>query len=340
MVRKLNQGGHPATLRDLAEYRPQWKRPMCGDCRGRVVLSASPPQTGHQVIHTLELLEPYDLPSLGLPNQSARAFAVLTSALRVGQTVPSNGEDPNWSDMPAAGVVTPGFAETRRSLVGTGRAEERIPAGDPSPFVGAAPPARCAALDPYRNPPATEDAGRALVDMAAFAPAGGETTHLSVVDADGNAVALTKTNSSVWGSGARSAAGFMYNNSGIDFSRDADRAAVPVEGRFPYWTRRSTTSPTIVLENGRVVMVVGAPGGGRIVTEILQNMVYVLDYGLDPLEALRMPRIYPASNSRAVQLENGFPADVLAGIRSMGYEPTPESFGYARLYMIARKGDR
>jgi len=87
-------------------------------------------------------------------------------------------------------------------------------------------------------------------------------------------------------------------------------------------------------------MVVGAPGGGRIVTEILQNMVYVLDYGLDPLEALRMPRIYPASNSRAVQLENGFPADVLAGIRSMGYEPTPESFGYARLYMIARKGDR
>ena len=87
-------------------------------------------------------------------------------------------------------------------------------------------------------------------------------------------------------------------------------------------------------------MVIGAPGGGRIPTEILQNMVYMLDYGLDPLEALRLPRIFPSATSRAVQLENGFPATVLGEIRAMGYEPTEESEGYARLYVIVRRGDR
>ena len=92
----------------------------------------------------------------------------------------------------------------------------------------------------------------------------------------------------------------MLNDSGIDFSRDTTRAAVvaTVAGRNPFWIRRSTISPTIVLDDGRAVMVVGAPGGGRIVTEILQNMVYVLDYGLDPLAALRMPRIYPSAPDR------------------------------------------
>ena len=132
----------------------------------------------------------------------------------------------------------------------------------------------------------------------------------------------------------------MLNDSGTDHSRDTTRVAPTLNGRHPFWIRRSTISPTIVLEDGRATMVVGAPGGGRIVTEILQNMVYVLDYGLDQLEALRLPRIYPSATSRAVQLENGFNADVLGQIRAMGYEPTSESFGYARLYMIARRGDR
>ena len=339
LVRQLNEGGHPATMADLAAFQPQWKRPMCGDYRGRVVLTAAPPQTGLQIVHTLELLEPYDLRSLGLPTQSARAFDVLTSAMRVGQTSAGFNEDPNWSAEPATGVLAPAFAAIRASLVGTGRAAERVESADPAPFASAPPPPACAALDPYRGVPVSEAGFEANLPSEDLAPAGGETTHLSVVDAAGNAVALTQTNSSTFGVGDRSPAGFMLNDSGIDFSRDANRQAVTT-GRYPYWVRRSTISPTIVLEDGRVAMVVGAPGGGRIVTEILQNMVYVLDYGMDPLEALRMPRIFPAAGSRTVQLEGGFPAALISEIRSMGYEPAPESFGYARLYMIVRSGNR
>ena len=168
------------------------------------------------------------------------------------------------------------------------------------------------------------------------APAGGETTHLSVVDAEGNAVALTQTNSSTFGSGAR-VAGFFLNDSGIDFSRSPGGERT---GRSEWHTRRTTIAPTIVLEDGRVAMVVGAPGAGRIPTAIVQNMVYVLDYGLDPLEAVRMPRIFPSTADPGVQLETGFDAEVLRQARRMGYRPAALSFGYARLYMIVRRGGR
>lgn len=344
LVRELNAGGHPATVADLAAFRPQWKRPLCGDYRGLAVLSAPPPQTGHQVIHTLELLEPYDLGSLGLPTQSARAFDVLTSAMRVGLSVARYGEDPRWREAPVVGATSSGYAESRRGAVGSGRAAERVQAEDPAPYEGATPAAVCAPLEPYSGASAASAAGSAAAAFqdwsAAQGEPGGETTHLSVVDADGNAVALTQTNSSTFGIGERSAAGFMLNDSGIDFARDTVLAGIAARsGSGEFWTRRSTIAPTIVLRDGKVAMVVGAPGGGRIPTEIVQNMVYVLDYGLDPLAALRLPRIFPSAANSLVQLEHGFPARVLGEIRGMGYGPAPESFGYARLYMITRSGN-
>ncbi|HET9426464.1 MAG TPA: gamma-glutamyltransferase [Gemmatimonadaceae bacterium] len=346
LIRQLNAGGHPATLADLAAFQPQWKRPMCGEYHGRVILSAAPPQTGLQVIHTLALLEPYDLRAIGLPTRSARAFDILTSAMRVGMTTARYGEDPNWASAPAAGVVAPAYVETRRALVGTGAAAERIAPASPDAFVGAPPTAGCAPFNPYRDassvsagpgPGRFSPLGSAMMESRAE---GGETTHLSVVDAEGNAVALTQTNSSTFGVGDRAPGGFMLNDSGNDLSRDSTTASPPSSGRHPFRVRRSTIAPTIVLEDGRVSMIIGAPGGGRIPTEILQNMVYMLDYGLDPLEALRLPRIFPSATSRVVQLENGFPATVLGQIRAMGYEPTEESQGYARLYVIVRRDGR
>jgi gamma-glutamyltranspeptidase/glutathione hydrolase len=164
--------------------------------------------------------------------------------------------------------------------------------------------------------------------------AGGETTHISVVDGEGNAVALTQTNSTTFGSGAW-VSGFFLNDSGFRFT-DANSAG----GSSPWRTRTSTIAPTIVLENSRVRMVTGAPGSGRIPTEIVQTLVYVLDYGMDPLEALRMPRIFPSAGNPNVQLEHGFTPELLSAVRAMGYEPQAQSSSYARLYMIVRDGDR
>jgi gamma-glutamyltranspeptidase/glutathione hydrolase len=354
IVRVLNAGGHPAKVEHLAQFKPQWKRPLCTEYRGRVVLSAPPPQTGVQILHTLNLLERHDLAALGLPTRSADAFAVLASAIRTGATAARHISDPNWATVPAAGLVSDAYAAERAAFVGTGKAVDEIPAGpDPIAFDDAPPAPGCVPLQPYgpakslavgalTAPGATADAavafaGRGEVgpgDAQEDIPADGETTHLSVVDAEGNAVALTQTNSTTFGSGAW-VAGFFLNDSGYDFSRYG-----VTEGRSPWRIRNSTIAPTIILEDGRVRMVVGSPGAGRIPPAIIQSIVYVLDYGMDPLEALRMPRIFLLGSGPRIETEHGFSAEVLGRARALGYSTTPDAAGYARIYTVVRQGNR
>lgn len=331
VVAAMNAGGHPVRASDFAAFRVRWMRPLCADYRGRAVLSAPPPQTGSQVLHTLELIAPRDPGSLGLPTRSASAFDLLALALRVGMADNRGNDDPAWSPVPANGRVSAAFAASRASLVGAGSAPRAIRAEDAAHFDDAPPPAACVAYDPYGPAPAVSTG---VPRDALNDDAGAETTHISVVDAEGNAVALTQTNSSTFGSGAN-VSGFFLNDSGYLFSPESLQATSPV----PWRTRTSTISPTIVLEDGRVRMVIGAPGSGRIPTAILQTMVYVLDYGMDPMEAVRMPRMFPSATNPSVQLEIGYDAGVLEQVRAMGYEPAALSSGYARIYMVVRVGD-
>lgn len=333
VVEALNAGGNPATLADLAGYAVQWERPVCSEYRGRVLLSAPPPQSGAQVLQTLELLEPFNLPALGLPTHSARALDVLASALRVGNADNRGNGDPNWAPMSAAGRVSEAFARERAALVGKGSVVVPVPPADALRHESSPPSRACVAVEPYGPTPAIP--GRASSGSQEPEPEGGETTHISVVDAEGNAVALTQTNSTVWGSGA-SVCGFFLNDSGVQFTNESVKA--PSLSR---WRTRSTTiAPTIVLADKRVEMVVGAPGGGLIQPTIVQAMVYVLDYGMDPLEAVRMPRLFSNPTSAQVQMETGFTASTLEEARKMGWQPTDLAPGYARIYMIVRRGGR
>jgi gamma-glutamyltranspeptidase/glutathione hydrolase len=93
-----------------------------------------------------------------------------------------------------------------------------------------------------------------------------------------------------------------------------------------------------VLHGGEVVMVVGAPGGGLIPTSMVQTLVYALDYDMDPLEAVRMPRLFPTPDSRRVQIETGFSSMVLEAVSAKGWEPVALAPGYARLYIVMRRG--
>ncbi|MFB3853887.1 MAG: gamma-glutamyltransferase family protein [Vicinamibacterales bacterium] len=340
LVATLKAGGHPARLEDLRAFEPQWRRPLCTDYRGYTVLSAPPPESGMQVLHALELLEPLDLKGLGLPTRSAAAFDALVTAMRAGQSVSRANGDPNWVEVPARGITSEAFAATRRALIGAPKPPAAMEPADARPFDNASPPGACGLYDPYppapvvRNP--TVAAGGPPSGDVAGERGGedeGETTHLSVVDKDGNAVALTQTNSSVFGSGGF-VAGFFLNDSGFRFSNQTIDA--PSNSRWRI--RQTTISPTIVLKGTEVDLVIGAPGGGRIPTEVLQVMVYMLDYGLDPLDAVRMPRIFPSAGNTRVQLAHGFPPEVLKDIRERGYEVLAESEGYARLYLVKRAG--
>jgi gamma-glutamyltranspeptidase/glutathione hydrolase len=344
LIATLNQGKHPATLADLAAYQPQWKRPLCTDYRGVTVLSAPPPLTGLQVLHTLELLEPFNLKSLGLPLRSAAAFDVIASALRVGQAAARGNGDPNWVPVPANGISSADFAARRKSLIGSRTAAQAIESVDATPFDSTAPAGACANYEPYGpTPPVPPTAAPIAPVAAAFQtdPIGeranedsGETTHISVVDKDGNAVSLTQTNSTVWGSGGFTG-GFFLNDSGFNFTDEN----INMPSRSRWRIRTTTIAPTIALRRGDVQLVIGAPGAARIPTEIVQVMLYILDYDLDPLEAVKLPRIFPSAQHTRVQLEHGFTPELLRDIRAMGYDPIAESSGYARLYLIARRGN-
>jgi gamma-glutamyltranspeptidase/glutathione hydrolase len=335
LVARLNQGGHPLSLDDLAAYAPNWRRPLCAAYRGRAVLSAPPPEGGLQVLHSLALLAPFDLPALGLPTRSAAAFDVFASALRAGQQMARVNDDPRWAAIPARGVISSAYAARWQAEVGVKHAVDSLSVFNPGPFDSAPPPNVCRAYDPFTGAASVAADASSGLTMKPN-DSGGETTHISVVDVDGNAVAVTVTNSSVFGSGV-AVSGFFLNDSGIRSFRpdDLDRPGAPV-----WRTRQTTIAPTIVLDGDRAKMVVGSPGGARIPLAMMQTLSYVLDYKLDPLEALRMPRIYPQRTGRQVELEGEFDPMALEGVRAMGYQPTAQSFGYARLYLIVRQGNR
>ena len=150
IVRVLHEGGNPLTLEDFASYQARWRRPVCGAYHGLTVLSAPPPQSGMQVIEMLNLLEPYDLPELGLPTRSPRTFHILTSAMRVAMADRNaTVGDPDGSAVPAAGVASKSFAQERAELVGASAVPDTIPPGDPLAEDQLPPVAGCAALQPW-----------------------------------------------------------------------------------------------------------------------------------------------------------------------------------------------
>lgn len=344
LVDLMNEGGNPVTLEDFKDYEPQWqKAPLCSSYGEYKVLSAPMPQTGVFIIQALNILENYNLTNLGLPTNSAESFDIMASTLRL--SIADRVEyvtDPNWETIPIEGLTSKEYAESRRALVGTGRASEVIEHGNPENYTGNASHSNCDNLTRSfaENQSIGQTNGTALAANLDFkitdvkADEGGETTHVSVIDADGNAVSLSTTLSPVFGSGAYKK-GVMLNTSGYNFIHMADDEEWT--GTNPYRVRASTISPTIILKDGEVRLVIGAPGGGRIPTAILQNIVYILDYELDPLDAVRMPRIFPSRSNSDIQIEKGFSSTVLKEAREMGYDLQALSQGYARMYLVYQK---
>ncbi len=338
IVHVLNDGGNPTTVADFAAFHARPRRPLCGTYEGRVVLSAPPPQSGMQVIEMLHLLEAQHLPALGLPTRSPEAFRRLVGAMRVG-IVNRNAfvGDPDHAAVPAAGIASGRFAASRAAALRSAD-DGALPAlspGDPWAEDSVAATGACAALQPFgparAAPRATPTTGNPGDDGL------GETTHMSVVDADGDAVALTYTNGLYFGSGVW-VDGFFLNSGMWNFSRSDSSANAFGPGRVP----ASTISPTIILRDGRVEMVVGSPGSAAIPPAVVETILYTLDYGLDPLEALRMPRVLPTAGP-AVRVEDGFAAGVLADAARRGYRliPTPPTdMVFGGVHVIARRGNR
>ena len=340
IIDRLEEGGNPLTTDDLAAFEPRWRDPLCGTYGSYTVLSATPSLNGVEVIETLNLLEPYDLPRRGLPARAADALNPLVDAIRIARADRRRWiGDPDDTGVPAVGLASEAFAEARRDAMG-GAVPDSMAAGDPWPMEmngraaacevpGSYPPTSLPEPEPEEGVPPEEDPNR-------------HTSHLSIVDDEGRAVSLTFTMGLYFGS-AVFVNGFFLNSAALNFNEPGDR---PVANRrAPRRTPRSSTAPTIVLEDTEARLVVGSPGSGRIPPAIVQMVLYTLDYGLDPAVAIRMPRVYPYVTEPHVRVEDGVAAPALSALRDRGYNlelfpPLDRYFGGVHMVYVDEEGRR
>ncbi|MFB6272085.1 MAG: gamma-glutamyltransferase [Salinibacter sp.] len=334
-------GGNPLTMEDFATFKPRWRTPLCGTYGPYTVLSATPSLNGAEVIETLNLLDPYDLLALGLPPQTPKALGRVVDAIRVARADRLRWiGDPDETGVPAVGLASSAFADTRRSLIG-GPAPDSLAAGNPWPMEQNGRPADCKALNsfPPTDLPRPEPTTQTTDTTSGL---GSHTTHISVVDAEGRAVSLTETMGLYFGSAVYEH-GVFLNSAAMNFTGPNER---PVANRRAgRRTPRSSTAPTLVLEEDDVRLVVGSPGSGRIPPAIVQMVMYTLDYGVDPATVVQMPRVYPMVDTSVVRVDGGVAAPALACLRERGYAiesypPFDMYFGGVHMVYVDDEGRR
>jgi gamma-glutamyltranspeptidase/glutathione hydrolase len=287
---ELRQAGGIITTEDLRRYRAVWREPIRSTYRGYRLLSMPPASSGGVTMtETLNILEGFER----LPAYGSAGWAHLLASAFQRAFIDRNSKlgDPAFVDVPLKKLTDKRYAATLRATIGDGRAT-----------------------------PTSSLAG-ALRE-------GTETTHLSVADAKGNAVALTTTLNDLFGSGVYlESAGFFLNDEMDDFTA---KPGVPnmyglVQGEAnaiaPGKRMLSAMSPTIVLDRaGKVVLVVGSRGGPRIITSTTEVILNVLDYRMTLADAMSAPRLHHQSVPDSLKFEtSGVSAAVADSLRAMGY---------------------
>ena len=284
------------TVADIAAYRPIVREAVCGSYKVYVVCVPPPPSSGASILQLLAMGE--RTPDLDKGGRSPEAWAVFGQLQRLMYADRDRYYgDPAFVSVPVAGLLDPTYVTERAAL---------------------APALRGAA--PFGTPPGAPRVGA----DATHEPAG--TSHLVVVDARGNAVSMTTTVESLFGSG-RMAGGFFLNNQLTDFSlvptaADGTPAANAVAaGKRP----RSSMSPVIILDReGRLVGALGSPGGSSILAYNAKALIGALGWGLPLQEAFDLPNLVAKGDGFGADTE-GFPADVRDGMAARGVVLRPNT---------------
>ena len=301
------QGGIPAaietasrgvlTAADFASYKITTAEPLSCAYRGYTFLSSPPPSSGGTALcEILQILEPFDLHDSGF--NAARTVHLMTEAMRHAFLDRNTFlGDPAFVANPLNWLLSPGHAAAIRSTIG----DKATPSTALRPGTA-----------PHEKP---------------------ETTHYSVIDNKGNAAAVTYTINGLFGAGVMApGAGFLLNDEMDDFTikpgsanffglvQGAANAIAP--GKRPL----SSMAPTIVLRDGRIAMVLGSPGGSRIITIVLQVALNVIDHGMAPQAAVNAPRIHHQWLPDVIAAEPfALSADTKAALTAMGYKITEQT---------------
>jgi gamma-glutamyltranspeptidase/glutathione hydrolase len=323
-------GGGLITTTDLAAYEVKDRAPVIGNYHGYEIITAPPPSSGGIVlVEILNILSGYNLPKLG-PDRSAPQVHIITEAFRRAYMDRADYlGDPDFTPQPLKEMANPAYAAAWRTSI------------DPTKPTSSAELVRPAGFMP--PPP----------QLAAAAPEPTQTTHFSIVDADGNAVSNTYTLNGSFGSGVTvDGLGFLMNNEMDDF---ASKMGVPnmyglIQGPAnaiaPGKRPLSAMTPTIVTKNGKLALVLGSPGGSTIITTVANDLLSVVDNGLNIQQSADAPRFHHQYLPDRLDLEKKFSADVADQLKAMGYtvnrlavadEHNPRTWGDSELIAIDPK---
>lgn len=283
-----NAEGNPGLLSqaDMESYGVVRREPVCVDYRGNSVCGMGPPSSGALTVgQILGVLEHFDLGSLG--PDSVEAWHLFAEASKLAYADRAlYMADSDFVRVPTAGLVDPGYMTVRAQLVDRNTAMQ-------TPAAAGNPPWREAML--YAPDASMEQPG---------------TSHISIVDAEGNAVSMTTTIESGFGSYLM-VRGFLLNNELTDFSFRAESDGRPVANRVEPGKRpRSSMAPTLVFDNeGDLMMVVGSPGGSRIIEYVAKTLVATLDWEMDIQSAIDLGHV--VNRNGGTDLEAGTEAEAL-----------------------------
>ncbi len=296
-VKNAKRNPAPMTEADIAAYEAKGRPPVCAPYRVWLVCGMGPPSTGGvTTLQILGLLERFDLASLA-PG-SLEAVHLISEASRLAYADRyAYLADADFVRVPVQALLDPGYIAARSALISPARSMGKAEPGKPE-RRGASRPAPA---EDFEAP---------------------STTHLSVIDADGNAVAMTSSVGGPFGSRLM-VRGFMLNNQLTDFTfRPLIGGAPTVNRPAPRKRPRSSMSPTLVFDNGgKLVLTVGSPGGFRIIAYVVKTLIAVLDWGLDIQRAISLPN-HVNGNGRT-DLEKGTALTALAvALQARGHDVT------------------
>ena len=328
-------GGGLITAEDLAAYQVKDRKPILGKYHGYDVITAPPPSSGGIVlVEILNILSTYDLPKLG-PDRSAAQVHIITEAFR--RAYMDRGDylgDPDFNTLPLKQMANMKYAAAWRSSIDPAKTTTSKDLVRPAGFL---PP-------PPQQAPTKEST---------------QTTHFSIVDADGNAVSSTYTLNGYFGSGVTvEGLGFAMNNEMDDF---ASKMGVPnmygliqgpansiAPGKRPLSAMTPTilTTPGHWYKPGKLAYVMGTPGGSTIITTVANDIISTVDNGLNIQQAADAPRFHHQYLPDRIDLEKKFSVNVADQLKVMGYtvnrlavadEHNPGTWGDSELIAIDPK---
>ncbi len=312
LVKEMQNGGGLITQADLSEYKSVWRAPVVGQYRGHDIISMPPPSSGGALlVQMLNMLEPFDLKKMGYG--SADSVHVMVEAER--RAYADRAEhlgDPDFVKVPVEQLTDKAYAQRRFADFNPAKASLSSEIG--------------AGSWPTESP---------------------DTTHASFIDKQGNAVSYTTTLNLSYGSKiVASGTGMLLNNEMDDFSAKPDTPnAFGLLGReanaiAPRKRMLSSMTPTIVVKDGKALLVTGSPGGSTIITTTLQLIVNVIDHGMNLSDAVSSPRVHHQWQPDAILYEQrGLSPDtvqILGGLGHQGLTPWPYPGGIGDANSVMR----